>query len=396
MKKFSLVLVVTLFLSLLASCSSTSPDASATPDPTPTIIATAAPSETISPDPENSGEPSIEPSAVVFKPCFAFDAIRAISEHHYGTKRGSEIDAIIQDAFTDMEQHPSDLYYRLFAENYTFEEIENMDLNTVAEVYPDCLKVTSWIDSEQLVSVREMFVSGFKILKEIDFNSLWEEHCLPLLTTQCEAGTTAANEDIRTARIMSDVRVLKPDAELESFTVYLTYFHDGASFQLTDASYLTSYESERINIGEFLWLATHELIHGVSNAALLETYKQAYQTDDFLKKTKYILYTKNSRPGDEEEFVVALEHFVSVRNDVRTESEAYSSISSWYGGCMPVAVIVFDELMKLGELPEDVNAWLIGLFENGTIKTGEIESKVESISPGFVERFMNRWSTELP
>jgi hypothetical protein len=116
------------------------------------------------------------------------------------------------------------------------------------------------------------------------------------------------------------------------------------------------------------------------------------KADEFLGAIKDVLARYMSDPGDEEEFVVALEHFVSTRNGVRTESAAYRSISGWYEGTMPIGMIVFDELIKHGDIPDDINAWIIGLFENGIIKAGEIEVSAKSISSDFAERFRNRWS----
>lgn len=43
---------------------------------------------------------------------------------------------------------------------------------------------------------------------------------------------------------------------------------------------------------------------------------------------------------EEEEFVVALEHAVAVKNEIETLAEAKKALASESEGCMPVAVLV--------------------------------------------------------
>ena len=89
----------------------------------------------------------------------------------------------------------------------------------------------------------------------------------------------------------------------------------------------------------------------------------------------------------EEEFVIALEHYISLKNNVTTKDEAYKSFLSLYGdSCFPVAVIIFDELVRFSKLPEDFNEWICDLLSNGGIKVGRVESQVNGILPGYIER----------
>lgn len=398
MKRLPLLLVVVLLFSLLSSCNSTSPDASVTPEPTPEITVTTAPTETPSDDPESSGAPSSEPEplSITFKPCLAFDAMAAITMHTWGSSF-RDVDGLIVKNFEGVQSVDfSDFYFQCLLENYSFKEVEDMDVKALAAALPDCLRTNDWIDSEKLALVKEQFIKGFEILESMNFTGLWEERCLPSLEELCEKAYTEVNNDGTTAAVLSDIQKLKPGTQMSNVTVYISYFAAYAGgFQLSETSYFTANQGY-ISVTSILRLCSHELMHRFSSEKLQEIYKQTCETDEFLQKTYYVLRVKKGAGNYEEEFVVALENFISLRNDLVTEETARRGISSHYEGCMPVAVIVFDELVKLGELPDDVNAWIIGLFENGTIKAGEIESKVESIDPGFTERFMSTWSNELP
>ncbi|MCL1823008.1 MAG: hypothetical protein FWG44_02275 [Oscillospiraceae bacterium] len=344
--------------------------------------------ETLTLSSGEEAETQIEQIPIKADYCLAFDAIIAIAWSNEKQNRKNDIDEQVREHFKGREEMGSDSPFRDLLEVYSFEEVKNMDLKTLAEVFPDCLKANSYIPDAWITIWKKKYAEGFEILMEMGFESLWEEQCLPFLTEQSKMVENAFIRDSITQNVILDIQRLKPERELGVFTVFLTYFSTGTvSFQLSENSYLTNYWSNDISTQSALWLLTHELIHSFSSEELKEIYRQAIKADEFLSKT----YKALSVPNHEEEFVVALEHFISVRNGVRTEREARESISEWYGSCMPVAVIVFDELMKLTDIPEDINAWIIDLFESEVIKAGEIESKAESISPGFVEKFTKRW-----
>jgi len=262
------------------------------------------------------------------------------------------------------------------------DEIEKMDLKVFIEAYADCIKGNEH---------ERQFLKGLEVLKAMDFTSLWEQHCLPFLNKQCDGYNSVLKERI-VSDVLSDIQKMKPDEKIDDINIYLTYFSWPVAFQLSPTSYLTyDGSNDSIDLKGVLRLFAHELLHGVSNEKTREIYRQTYQTDELLKKTTHVLFVKQGSPSDEEEFVVAIDHYVSLKNGLMAKDEAYQNIFHYYKSTMPVAVIVFDELVKLGKIPEDINSWIYDLFINGTIEVGEIETKVNSILPGYADNFMKIW-----
>jgi len=330
----------------------------------------------------------------------------ALEIHGSANTAFRDVDGKIQEALKDIPAAGyDDSYFDFFLEKYSYEEIEKMDLGTVAKVFPDCLHTDEVIDADTLASSKDAFIKGFQVLIDMDFTSLWEENCLPLLTKQCEDYNTLLAADPAAANIIADIRKIKNGINLGGSNVYLSYFlQANSAFHLAcplspDNCFLTRLSNGSIgpsNIASFLQLFAHEMTHDFSTDGLQELYKNACETDEFLKKTKYVLFEKYNSESYEEEFVVALAHYISVKEGLITEDAGYDAVAYTYGGCEPIALIVFDALIKYGDIPDDTNAWLSGLFENGTIKAGEIESKVDSISDGFVQRFNDQWGSEIP
>jgi len=324
---------------------------------------------------------------IICKPCFAFDALAAVTLHKanlYGFR--DDIPYVKQQSdkyFGELNIAGSDSYFHLFTANYSFDEIERMDLKAFTENYPNCIKGNEF---------EEQIIRGLKILKDMDFTRLWEEYCLPFLQKHCDEYNSAIkSENKLVSSVLSDIQKLKPNKKIDDINIYMSYFihpvHIGLHRGLASNGYLTNrIEGDEIDIGNILGMFAHELTHGFANEKIREIYERAREEDDFLKKTKSIMY-KWGQTGDEEEFVCALSSYISFRNGLARKDE----ICGKGNDSMPVALIITDELLKLGEIPEDVNLWIYDLFKNGTIRVGEVENKVNNISPGYVDNFMNTY-----
>ena len=334
---------------------------------------------------------------IICKPSFAFDAIAAI-EGRVNRGRNDAPYVKIGGFFKEFDKTAnitaSDSNYNFLLEKYSFDEVEKMDLDTIAEVYPDCSSKADKIFNQK--DTKGQFIKGFEILKNMEFADFWQENCLPLINNQCMEYDSILKGEV-VDNILADIEGLKPNTKLEDITIYTTYFTCSVSFQLSPTTYLTSYiwddtdEDEKINVKNVVRLFAHELIHGVSNEKSREIYIKAYQSDELLKKAHDVLFNKRGSTSNEEEFVVALDRYICFKNGILTKEEAYDGIFHYYGGCMPIAVIVFDELMKYEKLPEDINSWICDLFACEIIKVGEIESRVNSILPGYVDNLMNNY-----
>jgi hypothetical protein len=322
------------------------------------------------------------------KPCFAFDALAAIAlrEANLNGFR-NDIPFVkdqIESCFSGLKIPGSDSYFGLLTNRYAFKEIESMDLAAFTEAYTNCIKGQEH---------EEQFLKGLKILEDMDFTHLWQEYCLPFLNKQCDEFSLVLEKENKLAEgVLSDIQHIKPHDNIDDISIYMTYYTQAVSFVVGKNSYLTSHMGhDEINVKSVLRLFTHELTHGVSNEKARKLYKEACEKDELLKKSKYVLVNEKACTSEEEEFVVALDHFILQKNNLISQEEAYSSVFNHYESCMPVAVILFGELMKLQKLPIDINSWIHDLFVSGVIKAGEIESRVNNIMPGYVDHFMKIW-----
>jgi nitrogen regulatory protein PII len=277
--------------------------------------------------------------------------------------------------FSEVKIGGSDSYFHLFTANYSFDEIEKMDLKAFTENYPNCIKGNEF---------EEEIIKGLQILKDMDFTRLWKEYCLPFLQKHCDKYNAAIkSEHELVSSVLSDIQKLKPNKKIEDINIYMSYFTHPVHIGLASNRYLTNREEGgEINIGNILGMFVHELTHGFANQKIREIYEKAREEDELLKKSKILMY-KWGQTGDEEEFVCALSNYICFRNGLTTKD----AIHGKYDGGMPVAAIITDELFKLGEIPEDVNSWIYELFVNGTIKTGEVSNKLKSIFPDYVDNF---------
>ena len=141
-------------------------------------------------------------ATISVRPNFAFDAIMAIMARSMGNMF-RDVDGQIKKYFEGIPFVPAtDSYYKFLLEHYSLEEVEKMDLNTLANVFPDTLRTNEFIDDKSLANTKEGFIKGFEILKEMDFTNLWKEHCLPFLIRQSEATEAALKNDSTTERVL--------------------------------------------------------------------------------------------------------------------------------------------------------------------------------------------------
>ena len=318
---------------------------------------------------------------IICKPCFAFDALAAIVLHKADCNGfRNDIPYVKEQSdtyFNELKIPGSDSYFHLLADNYSFDNIEKMDLKTFTEIYTNCIKCSEF-ETE--------FIKGLKILNDMNFTFLWDKYCLPFLHRQCdEYNSLIKLENETVSGVLSDIQKVKSNEKIDDINIYMTYFTKPVHMSLSSHGYITNHsENEEINIKRILNMFAHELTHGFANKQIREIYEKTREEDEFLKKTKSIMY-KWGQTGDEEEFVCALSDYISYKNGLIAKEDVYNQnyINT------PVRFIVLNELLKLGEIPNDVNAWIYGLFENGTIKAGEIMDKINILSPGYVDNFIN-------
>lgn len=326
---------------------------------------------------------------MVCKPCLAFDSLGALIFSDYCRSDIPYIKEKVQAFFSEIHINPSNEFFNLLIKHYSLTEIESFDLKTLVDIYP------KYIDESPYISkYKEDLLRGFQFLQAVNFDAFWEKECLPILNKQCDEFLFALDKKMIN-NLLADIQKIKQDNEITDIHVSMTYFMWPVSFHLTANSYLTNCKlNDTVNPNNIMQLLTHELCHRFSNSKTREIYQDTCKKDKYLKKTNWFLSVIMGSPGDEEEFVVALEHAIAVKNNLETIDEAYENIFNHYKSCMPVALILFNEFTKLHEIPEDINLWIYEKFIDGTIKAGEIENKIKTILPGYIENFEKFWLIE--
>ena len=324
------------------------------------------------------------------KPCLAFEALAALVFCNYCRNDVPKIKEWIDKTFQGISIGPSNQIFDLLVAHHTFEEIDAFCVDKLVDVYPLYIHELPYVKQYE-----SDLIKGLKILKNSDFNELWINDILPILNRQCNEAALGCN-DIITNDVMSDISCVHQKKMSNDIYIYITYFTHPASFKIASNSYITnSAVTIPIDIKGFLRLLVHELCHGFSNERARGAYSNMCNQDKYLNKANWFFDAFCAHPGDEEEFVQALDRVISIKNRLATYDDVISGFYDYHYKCsVPIAIILFAELYKLQKLPEDINEWIYSKFADQTIKVGEIESKVNSIIPGYSDRFLEVWKDE--
>ena len=323
------------------------------------------------------------------KPCLAFDALAALVFCNYCRDDVPKIKEWVTKTFRGIDIGPSNQFFDPLVEHHTFAEIESFTIKKLAEVYPLYINERPYVKQ-----YGAELIKGLEILKNSDFETIWATDILPIINRQCYEASSNCSEKIIND-VMSDVSHVHQKKMNDDIFIYITYFTHPASFKIAPNSYITnSGISNPINIKGFIRLLAHELCHGFSNEITRGAYRNMCNQDKYLNKANWFFDEFCAHPGDEEEFVQAIEHAIAVKNGLETYDDVLKHFFSYYKCSVPIAIILFTELHKLQELPADMNEWIYSKFSDHTIKIGEIESKINSIMPEYTGRFLKIWEDE--
>jgi len=318
------------------------------------------------------------------KPCLAFEALASLVFCNYCRDDIPAIKDWVRETFDGIQIGPSDAFFRPLVAHHSFQELEGFGVADLVRVYPTYIQEDAYIKQYEAELIK-----GLKILEASDFGALWRCELLPILNRQCVEAVAGCGG---TQAILADVARVRQEATVGDVHVFVTYFTHPASFQLTPNSFITNAAIGRpIDTKYFLRLFAHELCHGFSNRAAREAYRELCARDRYMRRANWFLNEFCARPGDEEEFVQALEHAIAVKNGLETYDEALGSFVDWYECSVPLAIVLFDELHKLTDLPADVNAWLCQRLAVANLKNGEIQTRVDAIIPEYSARFEAIW-----
>ena len=335
---------------------------------------------------------------IVCKPCFIIDTVVALARNKYCRDDIPEMQECIFKATDGLEIVNSDWSFNdaLFQKmNWSIPEIEKMTLEDLRAVLPDAMIVNDFI-----LPCKEHVEIALDRLIESDYINLWHELCLPLLNKHC---TEIMNilKNINTDALINDINVTKKEkikvgAEnnivqphlavmLEDNVInYVSYFMEGGIGLMSGVSVTSrSYGGK-----EFVTLWLHELLHGFINDEVTELYKYICENDGFQKKTRWYLTNRWGSGGWEEEFVIAIEHYISVKNGIETLEKSQERLNNVNDKSVPIAIIIFHELIKESAVPENYNAWLVEKLK-AIIEYGNIQKQVDEIFSDYSSSFLN-------
>jgi hypothetical protein len=314
---------------------------------------------------------------IICKPCFPIDTVCALARNKYCRDDIPEIKECIDKVTNDLEIINSDwgLNDALFQKmNWSLPEIEKMSLEDLKSVLPDAMNLNSHI----LPSKRNVGIALDRLI-ESDYTKLWNDLCLPLLNRQSDDFMkilSNANIDI----LISDINLTRKE-KIDNVVTYLSYFMEGG-IGLTSGVSVISYKLINVN------LMIHELLHGFINDDVTELYNYICENDEFQKKTRWYLSNRWGSGGSEEEFVIAMEHYITVKNGIETLEKSQKRLNNDCDKSVPLAVILFNELIKESAVPENYNAWLAKHLKD-IIGYGDVQKQADTICSDYSSSFLN-------
>ena len=223
----------------------------------------------------------------------------------------------------------------------------------------------------------EKYCEYITALKAAGFEELWREKVLPIEQEQIKK----LQENFETADIDSILKTISDlkGSDCDSVTTYISLLSYPVSFTLDETSFLdTINDHEDYYKNGFLSMIAHELMHGFASAELTEMYSKFMESSRYLRSTHKSLI-KDMHSGDEEEFVMAAEYYILWRSKIMSKEQIVLKNYSRYGGCVPMALYIFDYMTKEQNPIENYDQWLKYGFKNGLFKEENIFSAIDAL-----------------
>ena len=223
----------------------------------------------------------------------------------------------------------------------------------------------------------EKYCEYITALKAAGFEELWREKVLPIEQEQIKK----LQENFETADIDSILKTISDlkGSECDSVTTYISLLSYPVSFTLDETSFLdTINDHEDYYKNGFLSMIAHELMHGFASSELTEIYLKFMDSSRYLRSTHKSLI-KDMLSGDEEEFVMAAEYYVLWRSKIMSKEQIVLKNYPRYGGCVPMALYIFDYMTKEHIPIENYDQWLINGFKNSVFKEENVFSTIDSL-----------------
>lgn len=163
------------------------------------------------------------------------------------------------------------------------------------------------------------------------------------------------------------------------------------AFNLSDESFcctplLLDVELEKKFRLDFLKVYTHENLHRLSVSDELMCKLDGLMTDDFYRENENVAQMHNE--GRNEAFVVAAEAFISRKIGRRDNRSVYEEFKEYVDGSLVLAPIIYVHLPDK-QKEESLNSFILRLFDNGTIKAGNVKAEYERAMKQIESKIVN-------
>ncbi len=326
-------------------------------------------------------------SKIEFLPCMALDAICFIEKSHFGyTTAGSrgikaeqraEIQALNTQLPLEFSSDPLSMSTLSLIISAAAEgALEELTLDDLIELFeaPEYIaervrtRITTGFLSSFVYPMLDMLIDGYaakyvakcKQLKEIGFEEQYHQRVFPLVQAEIKAIRQRMN-GFDTNALLDRIAILKNCPAIPSVKIYISFFSYPTAFALYGGTFLSCFD-----VTDYFSLTAHELMHGFADEEVTEMYRQYTASNPVFQQMHRRLITDQGS-GDEEEFVVAAQHYLCLLSGRYNPSELMSQVENFYGGCCPVAVILFGLLSQEISVPSDYNAWLKTQFASNRL-----------------------------
>lgn len=259
---------------------------------------------------------------------------------------------------------------------------ENYTLDDLAEFFRNPENIRDGIISESIYASMklspeewaEKYLNYINILKEIEFDKVWETDLLPVIREEIEKREEIC-KNLNMDGAFADIQRLKQCEPLEDVKIYIGVMSYPVAFKLHGNSFLDTVYG---NMG--VGIVCHELMHGCSNKELEKLYLEYVKSIKYLTEQHYKLINE-MHSGNEEEFVAAAEYYLRMKHNGEDKKDLLKHARKNYGGCMPTSVFLFDLLSQESETPNGYADWLIDVFKNNKLPKKAIERNLDIICP---------------
>ena len=193
-------------------------------------------------------------------------------------------------------------------------------------------------------------------LKTVNYETLYRDRVLPSVQIET-ARLKKVVDGYDAGRLFSRIACLKNELPVDHTDVYVSFFSYPIAFSLYREAFLSCFT----NAIDFYPVIAHELMHGFASDGLIRRYREAVARDERLNACHRALI-ENYRSGDEEEFVLAAEHYLCLLSGRYTKEALTEKIKAVYGGNCPTALALFERLTEEKEVPCDYDRWLLESF----------------------------------